>query len=123
MRQVMMDIIDAGFTPYLFSEGIYTERLPIIKDIPKGKAIYKIESDIFKAKEILGDTVCLTGGPPASLMNSGTPEEVKDYCKKLIDVVGEGGGFMMDPAIPLITAKVENVRALTEFTIEYGVYR
>jgi uroporphyrinogen-III decarboxylase len=123
MRQVMMDIIDAGFIPYLFSEGIYTERLPIIKDIPKGKAIYKIESDIFKAKEILGDTVCLTGGPPASLMNSGTPEEVKDYCKKLIDVVGEGGGFMMDPAIPLITAKVENVKALTEFTQEYGVYK
>jgi len=122
MRQVMMDIIDAGFTPYLFSEGIYTERLEIIKDIPKGKAIYKIESDIFKAKEILGDTVCLTGGPPASIMNSGTPEEVKDYCKKLIDVVGEGGGFMMDPAIPLITAKVENVRALSEFTQEYGVY-
>jgi hypothetical protein len=123
MRQVMMGIIDAGFIPYLFSEGIYTERLPIIKDIPKGKAIYKIESDIFKAKEILGDTVCLAGGPPASLMNSGSPEEVKDYCKKLIDVVGEGGGFLMDPAIPLITAKVENVRALSEFTQEYGVYK
>jgi hypothetical protein len=123
MKKVMEDIIDEGFIPYLYTEGIYTERLPIIKDIPKGKAIYHIESDIFKAKEILGDTVCLAGGPPASLLNAGSPQEVKDYCKKLIDVVGEGGGFIMDVEVPLITAKVENVKAMTEFTQEYGVYK
>jgi len=123
MKKVMEDIIDEGFIPYLYTEGIYTERLPIIKDIPKGKAIYHIETDIFKAKEILGDTVCLAGGPPASLLNTGTPQEVKDYCKKLIDVIGEGGGFIMDVEVPLITAKVENVKAMTEFTQEYGVYK
>jgi len=29
----------------------------------------------------------------------------------------------MDVEVPLITAKVENVKAMTEFTQEYGVYK
>jgi uroporphyrinogen-III decarboxylase len=122
MREVMIALINEGFIPYLYSEGIYTDRLPIIKDIPKGKAIYHIESDIFKAKKILGDTVCLTGGPTASLLNTGTPKQVEEYTKRLIDEVGQGGGFMMDVEVPLITAKIENVEAMTKTVMEYGVY-
>lgn len=105
------------------TQGIYTERFEIIKDVPEGKVLYQVESDIFKAKEILGDTACLTGGPPASLLNVGSPQEVKDYCKKLIDVVGDGGGFVMGSAFPLATDRIENLRALTDFTREYGVYK
>lgn len=122
MREVLMALINEGFIPHLYTEGIYTDRLPIIKDIPKGKAIYHIEKDIFKAKEILGDTACLVGGPPASLLNTGSPEQVRDYTKKLIDEVGRDGGFMMGVEVPLITAKVENVEAMTETVMDYGVY-
>jgi hypothetical protein len=122
MREVMMALIDEDFIPWFYTEGIYTDRLPIIKDIPKGKAIYHIESDIFKAKEILGDTVCLEGGPSGAMLNTGSPEQVKEYCKKLIDVIGEGGGFIMGTELPMITARIENVRAMTEAVVEYGVY-
>ena len=52
-----------------------------------------------------------------------TPEEVKEYCKKLIDIVGKGGGFIMDAAANFDDAKVENVKAMIDFTKEYGVYR
>jgi len=34
-----------------------------------------------------------------------------------------GGGFIMGSAFPLATDKVENIRALTDFTREYGVYK
>ena len=47
---------------------------------------------------------------------------MKAYCKKLIDVCGKGGGFIMDAATGLDDAKPENVRAMFEFTKEYGVY-
>ncbi len=123
LRKVIMGLIDRGLTPLVNTQGIYTDRFQIISDVPKGKVLYQVESDIFKAKEILGDTACLTGGPPASLLNVGSPQEVKDYCKKLIDVVGEGGGFIMGSAFPLVTAKDENMRALTDFTREYGIYK
>ena len=123
LKAVLIGIINAGFTPYVFSEGIYSDRLEIIKDLPKGKVIWHIEEDIFKAKEVLGDTCCIEGGPPASLLNGGSIEDVKDYTKKLIDICGEGGGFIMGTAHSLLTAKFENVKALVDYTKEYGVYK
>lgn len=122
MREVIVALVDAGLTPYLYTEGEFSARLETIKDVPKGKVLYHIEKDLFKAKEILGDTVCLSGGPPPSVMNLGTPEEVKAWSKKIIDIVGKDGGFIMDVEHTMITAKPENVRALVEFTKEYGVY-
>jgi len=124
LQKLMLALIDEGLTPCPFFEGDYTSRLEIIKDIPKGKAIYWFESaDIFKAKEVLGDRVCIRGNVPASLLCTGTPQEVRDYCKKLIDVVGRGAGFIMDGAIGIPDeAKPENVKAMADFTREYGVY-
>ncbi len=124
LHQLILALIGEGLTPCPFFEGDYTDRLEIIKDIPKGKAIYIFEStDIFKAKEILGDRVCIRGNVPAALLCTATPQEVRDYCKKLIDVVGRGGGFIMDGSIGVPDeAKPENVKAMADFTREYGVY-
>jgi uroporphyrinogen-III decarboxylase len=95
----------------------------MIKDIPKGKAIYWFERiDIRKAKEILGDTVCFRGNVPGSLLSTGTPEEVKTYIKNLIDIVGKGGGLIVDAGCIFDEAKHDNVKAMIDFTKEYGVY-
>jgi uroporphyrinogen-III decarboxylase len=97
--------------------------LEIIGDIPSGKAVYRFEkTDLFKAKEVLGDVVCLQGNVPLSLLIAGTPDEVKDYCRKLIDVVGRGGGFIMSPSTGLDNARPENVKAMFDVTKEYCVY-
>ena len=104
-------------------EGNCESRLETIGDIPKGKAVYMFEkTDMFKAKEVLGDVVCLHGNVPLSMLVAGTPDDVKKYCKKLIDVVGKGGGFIMAPSTALDDAKAENVKAMIDFTKEYGVY-
>jgi len=123
LRRVIMALIDEGFTPVVETQGIYTDRFETIKNVPKGKVIYMIESDLFKAKEILGDTACLVGGPPSGIMSTGSPEEVKDHCKKIIDVVGKNGGFIMATAVPVITDKPENIRAVAEFTREYSTHK
>jgi uroporphyrinogen-III decarboxylase len=123
LRELLVTLINEGLTPCPLWEGTCTSRLEIIKDIPAGKALYSFEgTDIFKAKEILGDTVCIKGNIPLSTMVTGTPEDVKTYCKKLIDIVGKGGGYIMDAAASLDNAREENVRAMFEFTREYGVY-
>ncbi len=125
LRKLILALIDAGITPCPFFEGDYTSRLEIIGDIPKGKAIYWFENtDMFKAKEVLGNQACIRGNVPASLLNIGTPQKVKDYCKKLIDVVGKGGGFIMDGGIGIADgARPENVKAMVDFTREYGTYK
>lgn len=122
LRKVMMGLIEEGIVPLLLFEGDYTSRLEVIKDIPKGKAVYWFERvDIHKFKEILGDRVCFRGNVPISLLCTGTPQEVKDYVKELIDVVGRGGGLMVDSGVWIEEAKHENVKAMVDFTKEYGV--
>ncbi len=124
LRKVMMGLIDEGLVPMSLFEGDYTSRLEIIKDIPHGKAIYWFEKvDIYKAKKILGDTACFRGNVPITLLCIGTPQEVKEYVKELIDVVGKGGGLMVDCGVWFDEAKHENVKAMVDFTKEYGVYR
>ncbi|MBI2934022.1 MAG: hypothetical protein HYY29_00465 [Chloroflexi bacterium] len=124
LRRLMLALIEEGLTPFPFFEGQYASRLEIIADIPRGKAVYMFEhTDIFRAKEVLGDRACLRGNVPASLLISGSPGEVRDYCRKLIAIVGKGGGFMMDGASGIPDeARVDNVRAMAEATREYGVY-
>ncbi len=123
LRELMVALIDAGCMPCPLWEGNCTSRLPYMKDIPAGRALYGFEAtDMFKAKEILGDTVCIKGNVPLSLMVTGTPDDVKAYCKKLIDVCAPGGGYIMDSAASLDNAKAENIRMMIDFTKEYGVY-
>jgi uroporphyrinogen-III decarboxylase len=123
LRRLILAFIDEGLNPFVFWEGDCTSRLELIGDIPRGKAVYMFEStNVFKAKEILGDVVCIRGNVPLSILLAGTPSDVRDYCKKLIDVVGKGGGFIMDASTNLDDAKPENLKAMIEFTKEYGRY-
>jgi hypothetical protein len=48
---------------------------------------------------------------------------MKDCIKKLIDVVGQGGGLIVDCGAWFDEARHENVKTMIEFTREYGVYR
>ena len=124
LRKVMVGLIDEGCVPMPLFEGNYTSRLEIIRDIPEGKAIYWFETvDIYKAKEVLGNVACFRGNVPVTLLCTGTAQQVKDYVKELIDVVGRDGGLMVDCGIWFDEAKHENVKAMVDFTKEYGVYR
>jgi uroporphyrinogen-III decarboxylase len=123
LKDLMLVLIDEGLVPCPMWEGDCTSRLSTIREMPEGRAWYAFEAtDIFRAKEVLGDRVCIKGNVPLSMMATGTPEDVRAYCKKLVDVVGRDGGFIMDAAASLDNVKPENVRAMFEFTREYGVY-
>ena len=124
LKRMILAYIEQGMVPFLFAEGEYTSRLDIIKDIPKGKVIWHFDfTDMALAKEALKDIACIAGNVPISLLNTGTPDEVRGYCKKLIDVAGKGGGFIMTSGGVIDKARPENVRAMISYTREYGVYR
>jgi hypothetical protein len=123
LRELFVALINEGLNPCPLWEGDCTSRLEVIKDIPVGKACYAFEAtDIMKAKEILGDTVCIRGNVPISLLVTGTPESVRASCKRLIDTVGKDGGYILDSSTGVDSAKPENVKAMIEFTKEYGIY-
>jgi uroporphyrinogen-III decarboxylase len=123
LKKLMLALIDEGLTPCPFFEGDHTQRLEYYADLPKGKILGFFDStDIYKAKEILGDTMCMSGFMPLSILQTGTPEKVKAYAKKLIDVLGKGGGFIMGPKSAMDESNPELVKVWFDFTKEYGVY-
>ena len=47
------------------------------------------------AKKIVGDKCCIAGNVPASITITGTAEEVKERCRKPIEVCAPGGGYIL----------------------------
>ena len=124
LQKLILDLVENGCTPYMLIEGLYNTRLDVIKDVPRGKCIYHFEgTDIFEAKKKLGDTVCIMGNMPNSLLATGTVEQIREHTKKLIDVCGDGGGYIMSGAALIDHARPENVMAWMETTKAYGNYR
>ena len=123
LQRLIVSFINEDLIPIVLWEGHCDSRLETIGDIPPGKAVYYFEqTDLFKAKEILGEVVCLQGNVPLSMLTTGTSDDVKNYCKKLIKEVGKGGGFILAPSTTLDDAKIENVKAMFDTTKEYGIY-
>ncbi len=124
LRQVIVGLIEGGCIPFPALEGHWDSRLKVIQDIPKGKTMWMVDqTDMAKAKETLGKNACLIGNVSSSMLRLSTPDEVKAYCKKLIDTAGKGGGFFMANGAFFDEAKPENVKAMVDFTKEYGVYK
>ncbi|MBW1869335.1 MAG: B12-binding domain-containing protein, partial [Deltaproteobacteria bacterium] len=112
-----MNGLSEDITPWLHLDTDWGMNLPYFKKLPKGKCICDLDSttDIFRAKEILRGHMCISGDVPASLLAIGKPEEVAEYCRQLIDEVGDGGGFMLTTGCECpIDARPENLRAMVE---------
>jgi uroporphyrinogen-III decarboxylase len=123
-RKVVMALVNEGIVPILFAEGSYNKRLDIIGDFPKGSVIwYFDQTDIFEAKKKIGDKLCIMGNVPTSLIMTGTPQQVKEHCRKLIEVCGKGGGYILAGGANVDEGNPENLRAMMAAAKEYGVYK
>lgn len=71
--------------------------LPLFRELPEGRYVLELDgaTDIFAAKQIVGDRMCLMGDVPARLFKLGTARDVEEYCRKLINNVGKGSGFIL----------------------------
>jgi hypothetical protein len=118
-------IIARGNQVLFYAEGKWDAHLEAFAQLPKGGIVFHLDrTNPAKAQEILGGHFALSGGVPNALLAFGSPAEVEDKCKELIDLLGREGGYIMDAsAIMQNDARPENVRAMTDFTRRYGVYR
>jgi uroporphyrinogen-III decarboxylase len=123
-KALLEGLMAAGIRATVGYEGTWDQRLHYLTELPKGMhAGWFDRTDIFKAKEIVGDTMCICGGMPNSLLQGGTAEEVRDLTIKVCREVGKGGGFLMTTTIQEMQGcKPELVRVWIDTTKEYGVY-
>ena len=124
LKKVMDALIQEGLVQHMFAEGGYNTRLDSINEFPKGMVSWYFDkTDMAEAKKILGDKCSIQGNVPSSLIVTGTPEDVKAYCKKLIEDCGPGGGYLLCAGAIPDNPKLETVRAMYESVVEYGVYK
>ena len=124
LKKILLALIDADLVPLVFFEGDYTDRLEYLAELPRGKILGNFQTmDLKKYKRILGDVMCFRGNVPAGMLATGTPRDVKDYVKMLIDTFGDTGGLVLDGGSGLpYESKTENIAAMVEAVDEFGWY-
>jgi hypothetical protein len=124
LKKVMDALIEEGLIQTLFAEGSYNTRLEYIDHFPRGAVTWYFDrTDMTRAKKILGKNCCLQGNVPSSMIVTGSPEEVKKYCRNLIETVGKGGGFILSAGSVSDNPKLENLQAMMAAVREYGYYK
>ncbi len=115
-KYLVKEAVDHGLLAILHLDSNWTRELKRFRELPSGRCILATdgETDLRKAKEVLGDTMCLMGDVPASLLYLGSPEEVSEYCRGLIRDLGPEGFILQSGCDIPANAKVENVRAMVE---------
>jgi hypothetical protein len=124
LKRMMLTLIEHDIVPSVFYEGVWDQRLRYLKELPRAKSAGWFQaSDIFKVKDVLGDTMCIMGGMPNSMLHGGTVADVRALTKEICERVGKGGGFIMSTGVgELSGSKPTLVKAWVDATREYGRY-
>jgi hypothetical protein len=124
LKKVMDAFIEEGLIQILFAEGSYNTRLNFVNQFPSGSVVWYFDrTDMAEAKRLLGKDCVLMGNVPSSMLIASEPADVKKYCKKLIEVAGKDGGFILSPGTAVENPKLKNLIAMVEAANEYGYYR
>ncbi len=124
LKPIIEELWKDGNQTLFYAEGKWDAHLDHFAELPDRSIVYHVDQgNIFEVHRKIGHKFCLSGGIPNFLLGYKSPDDVRAHCKKVIDGVARDGGYIMDAsAIMQNDTRVENVRAMTDFTREYGVY-
>lgn len=107
-------LLDAGLTPVLHWDQDWTRDLVRLQELPAKRCILNPDgmTDMKKFKELVGDRMAMMGDVPASLLSTGTPDEVYSYATDLIKLFGSTGLILSSGCDIPVNAKPENVKAM-----------
>ncbi|HOV22612.1 MAG TPA: uroporphyrinogen decarboxylase family protein [bacterium] len=118
LEKMYQEVHKVGLPVFIHSCGDVQEILPELIDI--GVNVFNPFQpevmNIFEIKRIYGDKLSFFGGISVQkLLPFGTPQQVKDETKKILQTIGKGGGYIASPShdIPK-DVPVENIVALIE---------
>jgi len=124
LKEVVNAAIERGLVPLITLEGDCTHLFEYMLEFPPGKCVCNVDTgDIFKAKKVLAGHMCVAGNVPMNLMVAGDPDDIREYCRRLLEEVAPGGGFILSGALGIPdNARYENVRAMVDYVLENGGY-
>ena len=96
-KAILMAFYEEGLTNALFVEGSYNSRLETIAEMPEKSCYWFFDqTDMRQVKEILGGKHIVGGNVPASLMSTGSTEDLRAYCDDLVELFTDTPGFVMN---------------------------
>ena len=116
--------LDFGVVPFMHLDACWDQGLHYFKEyMPKGRGVLCLDgkTDIFKAKEIVGDSICIMGDVPASMLAFGTPQDVYDYTTKLCKEIGPTGFMCCSGCDVPFNAKLENTQMMAKAVDDFAV--
>jgi hypothetical protein len=124
LKPVVQELWAHGHQTLFYAEGNWEHHLDAFAELPDRSIVFHLDqTDAMRVHNALGDKFCLSGGIPNVALAHRPAAEVRDHCRTLIETIGRDGGYIMDAsAIIQNDATVENIRAMTDATLEYGVY-
>ena len=113
-KQLVQDVVAAGLTPILHLDSDWTRDLARFQEYPARRCVLSLDSrtDIRKAKEVLGDHMCIMGDVPPALLSQGTPDEVYQHSRRLIQDIGPTGYILHSGCDIPADAPLNNVTAM-----------
>ncbi len=124
VRPIIEELWRSGHQTMFYAEGKWDAHLDAFRELPDRSIVYHIDrGDPLLIHRKLHDKFALSGGVNNVTLAIGTPEQVRQEVRTLIETVGKEGGFIMDAsAIMQNDTTPENMRALVEATHEFGCY-
>ena len=111
-KAVMMAFYEEGIINSLFVEGCYDSRLETIAEMPEKSCYwYFDQSDMKKVKDNLAGKFTIGGNVPASIMATGTVEDVERYCGDLVELFDDTPGYIMTFGCGFENSTDEKIRA------------
>jgi hypothetical protein len=122
LKKMVDAYVARGHSVWVFFEGNQEQHLERMQDLPTGRIVAQLETtDLAKAKKALGGRICIAGGMPCALLAKGTPEQVREQTRSVLELFEGDPGFIMTSTMSLTTnVRPENLDAWIEAMEEYG---
>lgn len=124
-KKLVEALWEAGAAPLLFVEQDWSRFLDYLYELPAGTQMMFEYGDPKVIKEKLGKKHIIAGLYPLTLLAKGTKQECIDKAKEIVDILAPGGNYIFTcdkVALNIKDANPENIKSVTEFVREYGVY-
>ena len=124
LKPIVEEFWKHGHQTLFYAEGKWKHHFDTFRELPARSIVFHCDrDDIFEVHRRLHDKFALSGGIPNMMLSYGSPEEVREFTRRVLREVAADGGYILDAgAIMQDDTSIENLRAMTETCRQYGVY-
>ena len=124
LKPIIEEFWKQGHQTLFYAEGKWRHHFDAFRELPDRSIVFHCDQDdIFEAHRRLHDKFALSGGVRNTLLSFGQPEEVREFCERLLREVAGDGGYILDSgAIMQDDTSIENLRVMTQVCREHGGY-